>query len=304
MDKKFNIKVISDSCGVRPQTLRAWEQRYQVFNPERSEGGQRLYSEGDLLKAKYLSFLTANGHSISQLSKYSVEQLKELFEDQQEDSETTTFQTKKIVQKNLLKYLQDYKIDKISEELQLNRLKLGVKDFVFEIVLPIMREIGELVDQEVYTISQEHLISSLVRDQLSQIDLPNIGEKRKEMVLATPEGNLHELSIIIADIICKASRVPTRYLGAAHPAECLGEALNVLKSPFLILGVVSSDNWDYQKQIIPYLKQVDQALNFPVEIVIVEGVRSTYLNLKISKRSIFMDLLIISINGYNLSNTN
>ena len=52
MKKEFGINVISTACAVMPHTIRTWEKRYQVFTPERSEGGHRLYSEVDLAKAK------------------------------------------------------------------------------------------------------------------------------------------------------------------------------------------------------------------------------------------------------------
>ena len=52
MKKEFGINVISTACAVMPHTIRTWEKRYQVFTPERSEGGHRLYSEDDLAKAK------------------------------------------------------------------------------------------------------------------------------------------------------------------------------------------------------------------------------------------------------------
>ena len=52
MKKEFGINVISTACGVMPHTIRTWEKRYQVFTPERSKGGQRLYTKVDLTKSK------------------------------------------------------------------------------------------------------------------------------------------------------------------------------------------------------------------------------------------------------------
>ncbi|MCB0356784.1 MAG: MerR family transcriptional regulator, partial [Bdellovibrionales bacterium] len=52
VDKLITIKAISNACGVLPQTIRTWEKRYQVFNPARTEGGQRVYGEEDLIRAK------------------------------------------------------------------------------------------------------------------------------------------------------------------------------------------------------------------------------------------------------------
>lgn len=270
VEKLFGIQVISNSCGILPHTLRIWEQRYGVFSPKRTPGGQRLYDQDDLLKAKLLAKLLEHGHSISSLSQYSIPELKSMEELLLEPDEKNEFQHQ-VSTKNLLKYLSDYKIDMVASELQHLRLSVGAKEFIFEIVLKMMREIGLLVAKGKYTVTQEHIISTIVRDQLSQIYLPNIGPKEKEMALATPEGNLHELSIIIADILCRANRWTTRYLGAAHPAECLGQAINALKCPYLVLGAISSDQWDYKEKIIPYLKKIDQYLDHKIVVILGGG---------------------------------
>lgn len=271
MKKKFGIKVISNSCGVLPHTLRVWEQRYNVFQPERTKTGLRLYSQDDLVKAKLLVGLIDQGHSISSLASYSIAELKSMI---------SSFSVQTIIPalnslvsyKNLLKYLSNYNIDMLATELQHLRLNVGAKEFIFEIILPVMREIGLLVAKGKITVTQEHIISTIVRDQLAQIYLPNIGPHHTEVAFATPEGNLHELPIIIADILCRANRVSTRYLGAAHPAQCLGQALNVLKCPYLVLGVLTSDQWNYRKSIITYLKIVDSFLDRDLIVILGGGV--------------------------------
>ena len=106
---------------------------------------------------------------------------------------------------------------------------------------------------------------------MSQIYLPNLGTKDKEVALATPDGNLHELAIIFAELLCRASRVPTRYLGASHPAKCLAQALNALKTPYLVLGAMSSDHWDYKKKIVNYLQEIDNELEFKIKVVLGGG---------------------------------
>ena len=40
----YSIGAVARMLGVAPQTLRAWEDRYQQIVPARSDGGQRLYS--------------------------------------------------------------------------------------------------------------------------------------------------------------------------------------------------------------------------------------------------------------------
>ena len=45
----YNIKSVSQRTGVRAVTLRAWERRYQILDPQRwQKNGYRLYSERDI----------------------------------------------------------------------------------------------------------------------------------------------------------------------------------------------------------------------------------------------------------------
>ena len=271
MKKEFGINVISTACAVMPHTIRTWEKRYQVFTPERSEGGQRLYSEVDLAKAKLIVALIEQGHTISSLARHSLQDLRSLLvvnkgEDSETDKMFTSVETKK-----LLQHLANFNIDLVASGMQHLRLSIGVKEFIFKIVLPVMQEIEKLALKEIYSVTQEHIISTIVRDQLNQINLANEGANPDRIALATPEGNLHELPILIAKIICHVNRFSTNYLGASHPAECLSEAVNALKCKTIVMGVISSEQWNYEKQIIPYLRSMDKYLKNKVIVVLGGG---------------------------------
>jgi DNA-binding transcriptional MerR regulator len=49
-----NLKSVVRETGVKPDTLRAWERRYGLPEPARSEGGHRLYSQRDIEIVKWL----------------------------------------------------------------------------------------------------------------------------------------------------------------------------------------------------------------------------------------------------------
>ena len=271
MKKKFSINVISNACGVKPHTIRTWEKRYQVFTPERSKGGQRLYSEVDLTKAKLIVSLIEQGHTISRLARNSVQDLRSLLVvNKGEDSESgkmfNTVETKK-----LLQHLANFNIDMVASGMQHLRLSLGVKEFIFKIVLPVMQEIEKLYLKGIYSVTQEHIISTIVGDQIHQINLSNHGPNRDRFAIATPEGNVHELPIMIAEIICNANRISTNYLGASHPAECLSEAVNALKCKTIVMGVISSAQWNYEKNIVPYLESMDKYLKNNVKVLLGGG---------------------------------
>ncbi len=280
MKKEFSINVISTACGVMPHTIRMWEKRYQIFTPKRSEGGQRLYSEVDLDKAKIIVSLKEQGHTISSLARHSLQDLRSLQEvNNRADSESEKMFTS-IETKKLLKHLEKFDIDLVVSGMQHLRLSMGVKEFIFKIVLPVMHEIEKLSLKGTYSITQEHIISTIVRDQLNQINLANEGPNTKRFALATPDGNLHELPIMIAEIICHANRVSTNYLGASHPAECLGEAVNAIKCKTIVMGVISSAQWNYEKNIVKYLESIDKCLRNKVEIILGGGYKIDLPNFK------------------------
>jgi DNA-binding transcriptional MerR regulator len=61
----YNLKVVVQETGVKPDTLRVWERRYGLPEPERTPGGHRLYSERDIAIIKWLTDRKAEGVSIS-----------------------------------------------------------------------------------------------------------------------------------------------------------------------------------------------------------------------------------------------
>ncbi len=280
MKKTFGINVISSACGILPHTIRTWENRYQIFSPDRSDGGQRRYGEEDLLKAKLIVTLIDQGHSISSLAKQSPNDLRTLLRLKNSDFLKTKKFSEDLSIKNLLKDLTEYNLDSVASEISHLRLSTGVKDFIFKVVLPVMQETEKLALKGKYSVSQEHIISTIVRNQLSQINLVNEGPVSDRVAIATPEGNLHELPILISDIICHANRISTWYLGAAHPADCLSETVNALNCKTIVMGVVSSDQWNYRRKIIPYLKKMDMFLKNRVKLILGGGFELELPNFK------------------------
>ena len=66
----YNIKAVSQMTGLLPVTLRAWERRYGLPNPQRGEQGYRLYSEEDLRTLQWLKAQVDAGMSISRAVQY------------------------------------------------------------------------------------------------------------------------------------------------------------------------------------------------------------------------------------------
>ena len=63
------VRVVAQRTGLSSHVLRAWERRYGVVTPTRTEGGQRLYSDADIERLILLRTLTSRGGAISQLAQ-------------------------------------------------------------------------------------------------------------------------------------------------------------------------------------------------------------------------------------------
>ena len=46
----YSIGEVAERCGINPVTLRAWQRRYGLLKPQRSEGGHRQFDEEDILR--------------------------------------------------------------------------------------------------------------------------------------------------------------------------------------------------------------------------------------------------------------
>lgn len=65
--KKYAIREISELTGVKPVTLRAWQRRYNLIEPERTEKGHRLYTQKHIDLINDIQGWLAKGVSIGKV---------------------------------------------------------------------------------------------------------------------------------------------------------------------------------------------------------------------------------------------
>lgn len=61
----YNLKVVLQMTGIKPDTLRAWERRYGLPKPQRTSGGHRLYSQYDIEMIRWLLNRQSEGMRIN-----------------------------------------------------------------------------------------------------------------------------------------------------------------------------------------------------------------------------------------------
>ena len=72
----FSIKNLEHLSGIKAHTIRIWEKRYNLFEPERTETNIRLYNLNSLQKLLNISMLYKNGFKISKIAKMEADEIK------------------------------------------------------------------------------------------------------------------------------------------------------------------------------------------------------------------------------------
>lgn len=74
---RFRIGAVSRQAGIPTETIRAWERRYNVVEPTRESGRNRLYSQADIDRLTLIKQLVDQGFAIGTIAHLGMEELRE-----------------------------------------------------------------------------------------------------------------------------------------------------------------------------------------------------------------------------------
>ncbi|NRA91089.1 MAG: MerR family transcriptional regulator, partial [Psychroserpens sp.] len=74
----FSIKDLENLTGIKAHTIRIWEKRYNLLQPERTDTNIRYYSLESLQKLLNVSYLNNNGFKISKIASFEEEDIPKL----------------------------------------------------------------------------------------------------------------------------------------------------------------------------------------------------------------------------------
>lgn len=267
--EKFGLKAVVRLTGLNENTLRAWERRYQVVQPERDPSGHRLYTRKDIERLQLLTALVQEGHSIGRIAAIPNANLKKMIQRSLSPQATEIIASEAKTQqllREIIAALQKFDLHRLNLVLQRTRFEMAQKDIIMNLVRPLLGEVGVMVNAGQLSISQEHLLSSLLRDflgnmhqSLSPYDF-NSRDAAKRVMLTTREGDQHEFSILMSAILSNLYRFKTYYLGPSMPAADLASAITQLRIDVLVLGAMGLPPDQERISIQAYLRALDESV--------------------------------------------
>jgi Predicted cobalamin binding protein len=223
------IGVVSERTGLTADVLRVWERRYSVVEPQRSAGGQRLYSDADIERLTLLNRATRGGHGISHVAALSNAKLEDLVRDTEEAraSQPARFipaGEPDTVVDQAFAFAEALDPDGLEALLRRNAARYGLVFFLDSIAAPLMRKMGDEWHAGRITFSQEHLATAVIQRVVSDLSpLLTAGEGNPTIVIATLEGERHANGALMAAATAASDGWRVIYLGPDLPAQDIAE---------------------------------------------------------------------------------
>lgn len=255
----YNIKAVVQSTNISPSTLRAWERRYNMCQPQRSDSGYRLYSDRDIAIIRWLKAQVDAGMSISQ----AVSWLQSLLAQGASEAQTTLpdptgraadapvmpspsrleIENFTNFQRRLLAELLDYD-EEMAEATLAHAFALYPVEHVGEhIIMPVLVEIGERWHRGEVSITREHYATNYLMQRLAAIlrTVPNATARPLLWVGCAP-GELHEVGALLLSIYLRRSGFSVRYLGQNLPTDDLVAEVATMQPDLLLFSATTIES--------------------------------------------------------------
>lgn len=266
--------------GLSAALIRAWEARYGLIVPERTEAGYRLYSDDDVAVLRSALKLVQRGIAPMQLAKLQRHELlaqaavatgsAEVAEvsgpsvlrpqptgeprrlgrshsgqsvlDQTGNRATAIAPPTSYAERvdQLLEAFATFDNRRVDELLGPPLALLSPQTACKELLLPLLREVGERWHRGELSIAAEHFGSSLIRGKLkAQLELFRQDSGPHRMICACPPGEMHELGLLMFTLDAAAQGWDTIYLGANLPLADLKAAIDKVNPELVGLSLVA-----------------------------------------------------------------
>ncbi|HEX2915925.1 MAG TPA: MerR family transcriptional regulator [Chloroflexia bacterium] len=296
----YSIKAVAHMADVTEPTLRAWEKRYSILSPGRTESGHRRYTKRDIYRVMWLKQRLEEGMSISQASALLQTQpetallemaqyeknirgggtratILDVDETGQTRRQTFTLgevRSPRLLSERLLEAFLAFD-EQSADNLLSEAASIYPPDVVcVDIIQNVMTEIGERWMKNEVTIATEHFASTLCRTRLNaMIEALPVQENGPLVLTACGPHEFHELGIVITTYFLRRAGWRVIYLGQNTPAIDLEKDVRRLRPSLLVFSAGRTETaLLLAREILPVVERVRQ--NWQPDLLFAYGGRA------------------------------
>jgi MerR family transcriptional regulator, light-induced transcriptional regulator len=200
--------------GVSPELLRAWEARYGLLQPIRSDGGFRLYIAQDAERVARMKHGLDEGLSAAEAARRALAQTRPaegLLDD---------------ARGRLLSAVRAYDEAALHAVLDEALAGFALETVLRELILPALREIGAQWERGELEVGEEHFASNLIRERLLALARLWGRGGGPLAILACAPGERHDIGLIAFGLLLRSHGWRILFLGADTPLATLRRAVD------------------------------------------------------------------------------
>ena len=225
MDKVVRIGELSRRVGVPVESLRAWERRYGLLAPSRTQGGFRLYGEDDVARVLAMRANLDRGFSAAEAARLALA-------DAVGESSPAPVRSAGELEAALDRF------DESAAQAALDQLfaTLTLDVLLRDVLLPYLHELGERWERGDVSVAQEHFASNLVRGRLMALARSWDRGAGPRALIACAEGELHDLPLLSFGLVLRGHGWRISYLGADTPVPSIVDAATTLAPEAVVVS--------------------------------------------------------------------
>lgn len=253
----FSIKDLENFSGIKAHTIRIWEKRYRVLEPDRTDSNIRTYNESELKKILNVAYLNRNGLKISRIARLNEDELTQqvITVSNNDDSSDQAFQPGKILMAAIR-----FNESQFKEALEPFVRNHGAEDAYVKYYHPLLEKSRILWQTGSMSRAQEQFVRSTIKQILTfedyNLKLP-AGKIKASVAMINTSDNMSDNNFLFYKYVLKKRGYDVIYTGGILPAS---EAIEMHKiKPFTLL-VVNSGSFDFARKRIGYFSSIGKSL--------------------------------------------
>jgi len=254
----FSIRDLENFSGIKAHTIRIWEKRYSILQPDRTDSNIRTYNESELKKILNVSYLNRNGYKISKIASLNDDELTHqvMKVSSSKDDSDQIFQTGKILM-SAIKFNEEHFKEALAPYLK----EPGIEEAYTRYFHPLLEKARILWQTGSLSRAQEQFISNTIKHIIIVEDnkLPSFSGKDMSTaaMINISENLITDSNFFFYKYILKKRGFNVIFTGGILPASEVIEMYKI--KPFDYLIVISSA-FDIAGRKISYFSSLSNSL--------------------------------------------
>ena len=253
----FSIKDLENFSGIKAHTIRIWEKRYNVLEPDRTDSNIRTYSESELKKILNVAYLNRNGLKISKIARLDEDELTQqvMTVSGRNDDLDQNFQPGKILM-SAIRFNEVMFKEALAPFIQFK----GIEEAYAKYLFPLLEKSRILWQTGSLSRAQEQFVRNTIKQIIIIEDnllKSSTGKSRPSIAMINTSDNLTDNNFLFYKYVLKKRGYDVIFTGGILPAS---EVIEIHKiKPFEYL-VVNSSAFDFAEKKIGYFSSIGKSL--------------------------------------------